>query len=495
MTPITFSSVCSGRPRSSLPRWLATSIAGLAMAIAIFAVPATGIAADPPRSPNIILILADDLGYGHVGCFGQTKIQTPNLDRMAAEGMRFTQFYSGASVCAPARSTIMTGLHTGHTAVRNNGLNRHLYDEDVTVAEVLKKAGYITGGFGKWGLGRETTPGVAVKQGFDTWYGQYSQTHAHFYYPAFLMRNLEQVPLPENLGKRRGKYAQDAIHEEAKQFITANKDRPFFAYLPYILPHVELVAPPTARKAYEGRWPKISRADPRPGYLGSDDAYAEYAGMISHLDAQVGEIFTLLKNLKIDDDTIVVFTSDNGPQGGAWTDIFVEFFDGNGPFRGMKGNVYEGGIRVPMIARWPGRIRAGTVSEHVGYFPDLLPTFAELGGAQAHIPAPIDGISFVPTLLSKPGQKQHDFLYWAAAGNKQDTLAQAVRWGQWKAIRPKPNAAWELYDLQRDRAESRNVAADHLQVVAQIERFAQQAHQPERVYGPAPKESAASYVK
>ena len=298
--------------------------------------------AEPPRRPNIVLIVADDLGYGHVGCFGQEKIATPNIDRLAAEGMRFTHFYSGANVCAPSRSALMTGLHTGHTPVRNNGLKRHLDAGDVTVAEVLKRAGYATGGFGKWGLGGEDTPGVAVKQGFDTWFGQYSQVHAHFYYPHFLMHDLERHPLPENEGKKRGKYAQDAIHEQALEFITANRDRPFFAYLPYILPHVELVAPPEARKPYEGRWPKIGRADPRPGYLGSDDAYAEFAGMVSHLDRQVGEVMALLKRLGIDDDTVVIFTSDNGPQPGAWTDIFVDFFDGNGPFRGAKGQLLRG---------------------------------------------------------------------------------------------------------------------------------------------------------
>ncbi len=449
-----------------------------------------------PRGPNIVLIVADDLGYGHVGCFGQTKIATPNLDRLAAEGMRFTQFYSGACVCAPARSTLMTGLHTGHTPVRNNGLNRHLYPEDVTLAEVLKQAGYATGGFGKWGLGREDTPGVAVKQGFDTWFGQYSQTHAHFYYPHFLMHGLDRHSLPENEGRRRGRYTADVIHDRALKFIAATEDRPFFAYLAYTLPHVELVAPPEARKLYEGRWPKIGRAHPQPGYLGSDDVYADFAGMVSHLDRQIGEVMALLKKLGIDDNTVVIFTSDNGPQPGAWADIFVDFFDGNGPFRGAKGSFYEGGIRVPTIARWPGKIKPGTVSDHVGYFPDVLPTVADLAGAGAHLPTDLDGRSFAPTLLGRPAeQERHDSLYWEAAGTNQETLLQAVRWGKWKALRGQPGTAWELYDLEADVGEEKDVAADHPDVRKQIDAICRSAHTPERRYEPAPRESAANYVR
>lgn len=465
------------------------------LAFCLLAVPVRLAGAEPGRPPNLVLILADDLGSGHLGCYGQKKIATPHIDRLAAEGMRFTQFYSGANVCAPARSTLMTGLHTGRTPVRNNGLDRHLYDTDVTVAEVLRKAGYATGGFGKWGLGRETTPGVAVRQGFDTWFGQYSQTHAHFHYPYYLMKDLERVPLPENSGKRQGSYAPDVIHARALEFIERNQDRPFFAYLAYTLPHVELLAPAAARKAYEGKWPRIARADPRPGYLGSDDAYAEFAGMISHLDAQVGEVMALLKRLGIDENTVVLFTSDNGPQPGAWTDIFVDFFAGAGPFRGAKGSFYEGGIRVPLLARWPGHIRPGTVSEQVGYFPDVLPTLAELAGATAHQPAQLDGLSLAPTLRGRPGQKQHAYLYWEAAGQKQDVVQQAVRWGKWKAVRNKAAAPWELYDLEADVAERHNRAAQHPEVLQRIDALCREAHTPERVYPPGPRESAADYVK
>ncbi len=452
-------------------------------------------AADLAR-PNIVFILADDLGVGHVGAYGQRKIKTPHIDALAAEGMKFTRFYSGANVCAPARSTLMTGLHTGHTPVRNNGLDRHLYDADVTVAEVLKDAGYATGGFGKWGLGRIGTPGVAVRQGFDVWFGQYSQTHAHFYYPYFLMNNLERFALPMNEGHRRARYAQDEIHEHAMKFISkqAGAGRPFFAYLPYILPHVELTCPEDSWEDYKGRWPKVVRPDPRPGYIGSEDANPEFAGMVARLDAQVGQIIALLRTLKIDGNTIVFFTSDNGPQPGPWKDIFVDFFDGAAGLRGAKTNFYEGGIREPMIVRWPGRIKPGSVSDHLGYFPDVMATLAELAGATARTP-PTDGLSFVPTLLGRPGQKQHEFLYWEAAATNQTTSQQAVRWGDWKAIKDGPKKAWELYDLKSDEKETTNVADRHPDVMKRIAAIIAQEHTPERKYGAAPKESAADYVK
>jgi arylsulfatase A-like enzyme len=454
-------------------------------------------AAEPRRGrpPNIIFIMADDLGRGHCGCYGQTKIATPHIDSLAASGIKFTNFYAGANVCAPSRSVLMTGLHTGHTAVRNNGLNRYLYPEDVTVAEVLKAAGYATGGFGKWGLGRENTPGVAVKQGFDAWVGQYSQTHAHFYYPYFVMQDLERLPLPENEGKRRGKYVQDVIHQEALKFIEANKDRPFFAYLPYIMPHVGLVAPPAARKEYEGKFPKMAKDDPRPGYIDSDDALADFAGMVTYLDKLIGEVLAKLKELGLEENTIVCFTSDNGPQPGAWSDIFVDYFDGNGPYRGAKTNFYEGGIRVPLLVRWPGKIKPGSTSDFVGYFADVMPTLAELAGTEGKLPPNLDGISFVPTLLSRSGQKGHEYLYFEAAGPKQDITQQAVRWGNWKAVRNRANASFELYDLSADIAEERDLAKEKPDIMAKIEAICRQARTPERKYDPGPPESAADYVK
>ena len=463
--------------------------------LALLALTTAAVAATPPP-PNIIFILADDLGVGHVGVYGQKKIKTPHIDSLAAEGIKFNQFYAGANVCAPSRSTLMTGLHAGRTPVRNNGLDRHLYDADVTVAEVLKPAGYVTGGFGKWGLGRVATPGVAVKQGFDEWFGQYSQTHAHFFYPWFLMSNLEQFPLPMNEGRKRGRYAQDEIHDRAIAFIEkqSRARRPFFAYLPYILPHVELTAPEDSWEEYKGKFPKIARADPRPGYIGSEDAHAEFAGMVARLDRQVGQVMALLKRLNIDEHTIVFFTSDNGPQPGAWKDIFVEFFDGAAGRRGAKGDFFEGGIRVPLIVRWPGRIKPGIVSDHVGYFPDIMPTLAELAGVTASLP-PTDGISIVPTLLGRTGQKTHEFLYWEAASAAQTVNQQAVRWGNWKAIKPGPAAKWELFNLQSDEKESTNVAGQQPEVMKQIQAIATREHTPERKYEPAPKESAADYVR
>jgi arylsulfatase A-like enzyme len=451
-------------------------------------------AADPP--PNIILVLADDLGIGHLGCYGQTKFRTPAIDRLAAEGTKFTNYYCGAAVCAPSRSVLMTGLHTGHTPVRNNGLDRYLYDKDVTLAEVLHRAGYATGGFGKWGLGRETTPGVAVRQGFDVWFGQYSQTHAHFHYPAYLFRNLERIPVPENEGHRRARYAPDIIHEQALDFVRANRHRPFFAYLAYTLPHVELTVPEASRRPYEGRWPKIGRKDPRPGYIGSDDAYADFAGMVGHLDRQVGEVLALLQELDLDRRTIVLFSSDNGPLGGAWSDISLDFFEGNGPYRGAKEDFYEGGIRAPLLVRWPGVVRPGSVSDHVTSAADILPTLAEVAGAAHLLPAPIDGISFAPTLRGeRDRQQRHEFLYWEEAGEHQDIRQQAVRLGDWKAVRRRPGAAWELYDLAQDPGEQHDVAADHAAALARIEAIAAAAHSPERIYGPTPREGAADYVK
>lgn len=455
----------------------------------LFAAPAT-------RPPNVVFFLADDLGIGHLGCYGQDKIRTPHVDRLAAEGMRFTQFYAGANVCAPSRSTLMTGLHTGHTPVRNNGLDRHLYDEDVTLGEVMKKAGYATGGFGKWGLGRETTPGVAVKQGFDVWFGQYSQTHAHFYYPYYLMSNLDRVPLPENEGRQRGRYMADVIHEQALKFIEtqARAGRPFFAYVPTTLPHVELTAPEDSWRDYRGRWPKIARPDPRPGYVGSEDALPEFAGMVARMDQHLGEIMALLQRVGVDDNTIVFFSSDNGPQPGAWRDIFVEFFDGAAGLRGAKGDFYQGGIHVPLIVRWPGRIKPGTVSDLPGYFPDIMPTVAELAGATKHLPK-VDGLSLAPTLLGQPGQKRHDFLYWASADASQGVNQQAVRLGDWKAVRGRRAGDWELYDLKTDPRETRDVSGSHPDVLQRVHAVIAAQHTPERKYPPAPKESAATYVR
>ena len=383
----------------------------------------------PAQKPNIIFILADDLGYGEVGCYGQKLIQTPNVDRLAAEGMRFTQCYAGSQVCSPSRSTLLTGLHTGHTPIRHNGA-RWLYAEDLTVAQVLKPAGYATGAFGKWDLGTENSPGVPWKHGFDEFFGYLHQIHAHFYYTYYLWKNDTKFFLPENEGYRRARYSHDEIHKQALEFIRRNKDTNFFCYLPYTLPHIQLVVPADSLKLYHGKWPEKPMPDSRKGYIGTDEPYATFAGMVSRLDRSVGEIMALLQELNLDDHTVVFFTGDNGPQGEKWQRI-ADFFHGAGPLRGYKREFYEGGIRVPMIVRWPGRVNAGSVSDHICAFWDFLPTAAEIAGVTP--PPGLDGVSFLPALLGQE-QKPHQFLYWEAPFGQKRSVA--VRMGDWKAIRP-----------------------------------------------------------
>lgn len=438
---------------------------GLGLAAASTALPGRALAGPPEKDrPNIVFVMADDLGYGHLGCYGQRKIRTPNIDRLAAEGMRFTQFYAGFTVCAPSRSCLMTGLHIGHTPVRGNSGSASLLDDEITIAEVLKGAGYATAGFGKWGLGVEGTPGVPHRQGFDHFWGFYHQIHAHFYYPYWVSHNDEKVTLPGNRDGRRGRYVDDFLHEKAMDFIRASaaKGRPFFCYVPTIIPHVELAVPEDSAAPYRGKLPKVTINDPRRGYLGSDDAYATYAGMISRLDRNVGQIVGLLKELGIEERTLVIFTSDNGPQGGPWMPL-REFFRAAGPLRGQKGGLFEGGIRVPFIARWPGRIRAGATSDHIGAFWDMMPTFAELAGTDA---PRTDGISMVPALTGREDrQRKHAYLYWG----------RAIRAGRWKAHRNK-SGRWSLYDLDKDIGETNDVAPAHPDVVAKIKQFAAEAY-------------------
>lgn len=442
------------------------------------------------KPPNIVFILADDLGYGEVGCYGQKLIQTPNIDRLAKEGMRFTQFYAGCHVCAPSRSTLMTGLHTGHTPVRNNGGYRYLYAEDVTIPEVLKQAGYATGGFGKWGLGTEGSPGAPWKQGFDEFLGYLHQVHAHFYYAYWLWTNDVRYFLPENEGRKQVRYTHDEIHQHALEFIRQQKGGLFFCYVPYTLPHVELVVPEDSMKPYRGKWKETPLPDPRPGYIGAEEPYATFAGMVSRLDRSVGEVLALLKELKLQENTVVIFSSDNGPQGNQWQRV-ADFFHGAGPLRGYKGGFYEGGIRVPLIVRWPGRVRADTRSDHVCAFWDLLPTLAEIAGVPP--PRGLDGISFLPTLLGRE-QQSHEYLYWEMGPGKARTMA--VRMGDWKAVRAKPGGPIELYNLKDDLAETKDLAAEHPEIIAKAKHIAETAHTTERDY-PAenPRPSIKDYVR
>ncbi len=428
----------------------------------------------PTMHPNIIMILADDLGYGDLGCYGQKQIQTPNIDRLAAEGVRFTQFYTGAPVCAPARNTLMTGQHTGHTQIRGNA-KIDLRPEDVTVAQVLHDAGYATGLVGKWGLGQEGTGGAPNHKGFDYFFGYVDQTMAHNYYPTYLVRNETRVPL-RNRVPHPGKYGQgvatkkidysaDLIADDAVTFVRDHRDKPFFLYFAATLPHANDEAKPNGMEVPD-YGPYADRDWPAPE--------KGYAAMVTRLDAEVGRIMAELKTLQLDENTIVFFTSDNGPhaEGG----YHPTFFNSGGGLRGIKRDLYEGGIREPMIARWPGHTPAGTTSTFVGYFPDFLPTAAELAGAKA--PPHVDGLSFVSTLVGETRtQSAHPFLYWEFY--EPHKSAQAVRTGDWKGIRnPIFTGAIELYDLANDAVEQHNVASNHPDVVAQIRTDMERAHVP-----------------
>ena len=406
------------------------------------------------HKPNIIFILADDLGYGDLGCYGQTKIKTPNIDRLAAEGLRFTQCYAGSTVSAPSRAALMTGLHTGHVRVRGNAAVP-LQPEDVTVAEVLKRAGYSTGVVGKWGLGLANTSGTPNRKGFDEWFGYLGQTHAHDYYPTQLYRNDFLFTLQANLDGQKGQYSHDLFTSVATNFVRVNKYNPFFLYLAYTIPHAQnelksqgMPIPSDAPYSKE-EWPQMEK---------------NKAAMITRLDDDVGKLMRELKQLKLDDNTIVFFASDNGPhsEGG----VKAEFFQSSGPLRGIKRDIYEGGIRVPMIVRWPGKIKPAAASEQAWAFWDFLPTAAEIAGAKQ--PEGMDGISMLPTLLGQRQTNQHEFLYWEfhEKGSKQ-----AVRMGDWKAVRLEPGKPLELYNLTTDLGETNNVAEQNREIVSRIEAY------------------------
>jgi len=440
-----------------------------------------------PKRPNIVFFLADDLGYGELGCYGQRKIKTPHIDELAREGMKFLQYYSGNPVCAPSRCTLMTGLHTGHAQIRGNrqvggkeawklgstiGGQWPLEAGTVTVAKILQQAGYTTGAFGKWGLGRVGTTGDPNQQGFDYFFGYICQRQAHTYYPNHLWRNGEVVRIPENEDGQQKVYSHDLIAGEARQFLKNNKDKPFFLYVPFTIPHVALQVPKDSLAEYKGKW-----ADPpydgKKGYVPHSHPRACYAAMVSRMDKDVGRIVSLLKELGLEENTLVIFTSDNGPTYAGGADS--EFFESAGPLRDLKGSVYEGGIRVPFIARWPGKIQAGVTSNCVLAFWDFLPTCTELIGMPA--PKHIDGISILPSLLGHPEeQKQHEYLYWELKGR------QAVRKGDWKAVRTKPNKKVELYNLSKDVGEEHDVAGEHHEILAQMTKLLQSARTESEVF-------------
>jgi arylsulfatase A-like enzyme len=438
-----------------------------------------------PRRPNIVFILADDLGFGEVGAYGQQKIRTPNIDRLAAEGMRFTNAYSGATVCAPSRSTLMSGLHTGHSPVRANGGGNPILAEDVTVAEILKSAGYRTGCFGKWGLGDIATAGVPWEQGFDEFFGYLHQVHAHFFYPEYLWKNDQKYPLEGNeRGVAAGLYSADVIHRQAMDFLRSHvrqskalaaqapdgRETPFFLYLAYTPPHGEYQAPADSVAEYAGKFPEEAIAA-RNGHAPQPAPYATYAGMISRLDGYVGEAVAVLDELGIAENTLVIFTSDNGPSPPNGN---LELFDSNGPLRGRKGRLYEGGIRAPMIARWKGRIAAGATSDLHTAFWDFLPTAAELAGVSA--PSGLDGISILPTLIGEGRQREREYLYWEHPGADAKTFYRAARMANWKAIQEGENGSLQLYDLTGDPGETSDVALENPEVASRMAAILREAH-------------------
>ncbi len=435
---------------------------------------AAGLIGAPRKStpPNIVWIMADDLGYGDLSCYGQTKFNTPNVDRIAAEGIRFTDAYSGCTVCAPSRSVLMTGMHMGHTSVRSNPGGVPLLPSDFTVGELLKSAGYSTGCFGKWGLGDLGTDGMPTRQGFDEFFGYLHQVHAHFYYPEYLIHNERRYPLEGNVNGARKTYSHDTIAQHALDFIRSAQE-PFFAYLPFTIPHWELLVPEDSLARFRGKFPEDDKLNDRSRhYAYQKHPHAAYAAMVTRMDRDVGRVLALLEERRVAENTLVVFTSDNGDAAGIRGDTF---FNSTAGFRGHKQNMYEGGIRVPSVARWPGRIAPGRVSRHPWYFADFLPTAAEIAGAKP--PAGLDGISIVPELTGKR-QRAHEFMYWelprhnAKTGEfRKEIPVQAVRMGEWKAVRPAPDGRLELYNLASDPGETRDLAGEETRVLARIEKY------------------------
>ncbi|MEZ5352017.1 MAG: arylsulfatase [Bryobacteraceae bacterium] len=408
--------------------------------------------------PNILFILADDLGYGNLGCYGQKQIQTPNIDRLAAEGMQFSQAYAGSTVCAPSRCCLMTGYHTGHGRTRGNmSPDLPLRPQDLTVTEILKFSGYRTGLFGKWSLGQLGSTGYPTRKGFDEWFGFFSQLHAHNYYPEHLLEQETSFLARGNMGTQRKDYAHDLFAARTLEFLKKKDERPFFLKLSLTIPHANNEM---GRDAVNGM--EVPSTEP---YTSKDWPAPDkgFAAMVTRMDRDIGRILDTLKTTGQDENTLIIFTSDNGPhrEGGHNPD----FFDDNGPLRGIKRDLYEGGIRVPFLARWKGTIRAGSKSDHQLAFWDFLPTACELAGAAA--PEGIDGISFAPELLGRP-QRKHDYLYWEF---HERGFHQAIRQDDWKAVRLGPAKPIELYDLKRDLGETNDVAAANQPIVRKMEQL------------------------
>jgi arylsulfatase A len=461
--------------------------------------------------PNIVLIMADDLGYGELGCYGQKLIKTPNIDELARGGVRFTDFHCGSPVCAPSRCVLLTGKHSGHSAIRNNRSvpnllpelrkkygwdtpgQQPLPQEEVTVAELLKAQGYATGAIGKWGLGMCGTTGDPNRHGFDLFYGYLCQEHAHNHYPKYLWRNDKKELLPGNTGKATGQtFSQDKFTDEAVKFLHEHKDGPFFLYLPFTIPHLSIQVPDDSLAEYKGKLAETPYQHTTPGYFKNPTPHTAYAAMITRMDAAVGTVVDEIKKLGLADNTLVIFTSDNGPPWQRLGGTDSSFFHSAGPLRAHKGSAYEGGIREPFIAYWPGKIPGGRVSDYVGGFQDVLPTLCDA----AHIekPSNIDGISVAPTLFDKGKQPEHKYLYWEFSGYDQQ---QAVREGKWKIIRSGVDVGdppFELYDLSTDIGERHNVAAEHPDVVARLTKYAAEAHTPSKSFPLLSSEKPKNYV-
>ncbi|MGV3538475.1 MAG: arylsulfatase [Rufibacter sp.] len=463
------------------------------------------------KRPNIIYILTDDLGYGDLSCYGQKNFQTPNLDKLAAQGIQFTQHYAGSPVCAPSRASLMTGRDPGHSRVRGNyeksalgfGSGYPLEPNDVTLAEVVKLAGYRTALIGKWGLGMTSTPGAPEKQGFDEMYGFLNQAHAHYQFPDYLFRNGKKEVLPENQNGKRGKYSNDIFTKEAVQYIARQKkEQPFFLYLAYVTPHAELIVPEDSIfHHFKGKFKEKPFIKSKQGSNGVEDfgAYASqpypaaaYAAMVVRIDLDVAKIMAQLKKMGLDQNTVVMFSSDNGSHKEGGADPAA--LQSNGHLRGAKRDVYEGGIRVPFIVHWPAQIKQPMVSDHVSAFWDVMPTFAEVAGVNLQKAGiKTEGISLLPTITGNSAQqKTHPYLYWEFHESKASS--QAIRSGNWKAVRQNPAGKIELYDLGKDEGETKDVAAENKAVVKKMESILAGAREPHELW-PLKSVAEAAYQK
>ncbi|MCB9940446.1 MAG: arylsulfatase [Planctomycetaceae bacterium] len=490
------------------PRQLSVTILFVGVVVVLTNALGSAFAADAVRKPNIVFILADDLGYRELGSFGQKKIKTPNLDGLAKQGMRLTQHYCGNAVCAPSRCVLMTGKHPGHAYVRSNKSTPPegqwpIPDDEVTIAELLQKQGYVTGAFGKWGLGGPESTGRPLVQGFNRFFGYNCQSHAHSYYPSYLWDNDKHVTLnndppipghaglakdadpsnPKSYDEFKGQdYAPDRINKQVLEFVRTNKDQPFFLYYPTVIPHVALHVPDEELKPYlDLGWkdPPFTRASGY-GYTPHYTPRAAYAAMISRMDRYIGNVLSLLDELNLTENTIVVFSSDNGTTH-LGEEVDYEFFASVGELRGLKGSLYEGGVRVPTLVRFPGRVKAGSTSDRVSGFEDWLPTLLEIAGASDVVPENVDGISLASTLMGK-SQEPRPFLYreFTRYGGQQ-----TIRVGDWKAVRQnivKGNIEIELYNIAEDIGEKNNVAAKHPEVVERLAKLMAREHVPSETF-------------